>query len=644
MNRGNKISFGKISRNFAQKASVPKVVGSIETIKPENTQRIQIEALEEDVEHQQMKEIMGISTFGKKAKSFDVQEMIAQVTKTARTITKPVEVDAKLLEAREKADSNDSDDEDDFIGPPIPSALLPDATEPTIAEKPKEKTKSKSADNSDEDSDTEEDEFFIPCSHEVAMTHGHKAVAAMSVDPSGARLASGSVDYDVSFWDFAGMDSAMRSFRTLQPCENYPIRGLQYSGTGDLLLVVSGSSQAKVVDRDGFERLETVKGDMYLSDQARTKGHTASLLSGTWSPTAREDFLTTSADGTARIWTMYDAGKQHRTLVKCRASNGLRAAANACTYSRCGRVIALGCEDGSLQLWDVRKSTVAPSMLLRKAHSGTAEITSVNYSHVGNQLITRCSDDTMKLWDLRNFKQSVQEKTGLFSRYDTTDAIFSPNDKLIVTCTSMEKGESCGKILFYDKDTFDLRHEIEVPNAHVIKVVWHPKLNQIFAATGNGLVKGYYDDKRSLRGATLCAVKTQRRTQHAEIISSQQVITPHALPLFRQERRKTSRKQMEKDRLDPVKSKRPDLPITSGQGGRVASSGSTLSSYVIRNLGLSKRVDDDQDPREAILKYAKEAEENPFWITPAYAKTQPKSSSTTDEKEGEPSSKKSKDE
>lgn len=80
---------------------------------------------------------------------------------------------------------------------------------------------------------------------------------------------------------------------------------------------------------------------------------------------------------------------------------------------------------------------------------------------------------------------------------------------------------------------------------------------------------------------------------------------------------------MEKDRLDPVKSKRPDLPITSGQGGRVASSGGTLSSYVIRNLGLSKRVDDDQDPREAILKYAKEAAENPYWITPAYAKTQP---------------------
>lgn len=80
-------------------------------------------------------------------------------------------------------------------------------------------------------------------------------------------------------------------------------------------------------------------------------------------------------------------------------------------------------------------------------------------------------------------------------------------------------------------------------------------------------------------------------------------------------------------------------------GGRVASSGGTLSSYVIRNLGLSKRVEDDQDPREAILKYAKEAEENPYWIAPAYAKTQPKvllASTSQDDSDGEPENKKSK--
>ena len=41
--------------------------------------------------------------------------------------------------------------------------------------------------------------------------------------------------------------------------------------TGDMILVVAGNSQAKVIDRDGFEVLECVKGDQYLADKAKTK-------------------------------------------------------------------------------------------------------------------------------------------------------------------------------------------------------------------------------------------------------------------------------------------------------------------------------------------------------------------------------------
>lgn len=451
----------------------------------------------------------------------------------------------------------------------------------------------------------------------------------------------GSVDYDVSFWDFAGMDSAMRSFRTLQPCDNHPIRSLQYSSTGDLLLVISGAAQAKVLDRDGFEQMETVKGDMYITDQARTKGHTAGLMSGTWNPTSREEFLTTSADGTARVWSLNNI-KTHINIIKFRAQNGLKTSPTACAYSRDGRVLACGCSDGSIQLWDLRKSVVAPTGLIRSAHQPT-EISSVNYSHMGYLLASRSCDDTLKLWDTRNLKQNVHAVSDLYSRYDTTDAIFSPNDRLVVTGTSVKKDKSFGHLLFYDTTTLELKRSLEVTNSHVIKVLWHPKLNQIFTGVGNGIIKCYYDQKRSMRGVTLCTTKLHRRVKHAEVVSTQQVITPHALPLFRQERRKTSRKQMEKDRLDPVKSRRPDLPITSGQGGRLASSGGTLSSYVIRNLGLSKRVDDDQDPREAILKYAKEAAENPYWIAPAYAKTQPKTI-LEGVHEGEPSNKKAKTE
>ncbi|MEQ2215839.1 WD repeat-containing protein 70, partial [Xenoophorus captivus] len=95
-------------------------------------------------------------------------------------------------------------------------------------------------------------------------------VSALGLDPSGARLVTGGYDYDVRFWDFAGMDQALLAFRSLQPCEWY-IKSLQYSITGDVLLVVSGNAQAKVLDRDGFNVMECVKGDQYIVDMANTK-------------------------------------------------------------------------------------------------------------------------------------------------------------------------------------------------------------------------------------------------------------------------------------------------------------------------------------------------------------------------------------
>ena len=45
---------------------------------------------------------------------------------------------------------------------------------------------------------------------------------------------------------------------------------LQYSSTGENVLVVAANAQAKVYDRDGHEVLECVKGDQYLNDMFNT--------------------------------------------------------------------------------------------------------------------------------------------------------------------------------------------------------------------------------------------------------------------------------------------------------------------------------------------------------------------------------------
>ncbi len=487
-----------------------------------------------------------------------------------------------------------------------------------------------SSDESDEES---ADEINFPVTNNVDFRHGSKAVTALAIDPTGTRFVSGSLDYEVCFWDFIGMNSSLQSFRSLYPCGNCPIKALAYSSTGDAVLIVSGMAQAKVLDRDGHEKLETVKGDQYISDMARTKGHTSPLTCGCWHPRVREQFLTSSEDSTLRLWNVACA-TSHQSIIKCKTKNGLKTTPTTCSFNRDGTLIACVCQDGSFQLWDTRRMFVSPSKMIREAHQNGTDTSCVAFSYSGNLMCTRGGDDTLKLWDVRMFKNAVKTAGNLFSRYSSTDCMFAPRDDVIITGVSLSKGETTGKLLFFDANTFEIVKELPVTDSHVIKTQWHPRLQQIFVGCGNGLVKVYYGEE-SAKGAKLCATKRPNRAKHLEVAASQQIITPHALPLFRQDRPKSIRKQMEKERLDPVKSRRPDLPIKSGQGGRVAATGSTLSSYVIRNLGLSKRVEDDQDPREAILKYAKEAAENPYWISPAYAKTQPKTIFSTEESSGD---------
>lgn len=592
-----------------------------------------------EVETREMAQMMGFSGFGKKARTFDLEAMFEQTRRTAIERTQKIK-DEQLTKA---GSSSDSDSDDEVIGP-LPPDQSKDAADKSTSNIPESGPNAQEVDesSSEEDNNDPSAEMRIPTSHEITLEHGSKTVMALALDPSGARLITGSVDFEIRFWDFAGMDSSLRSFRTLTPCESHAMRNLQYSITGDSILVISGNCQAKILDRDGFEKMECIKGDQYITDMANTKGHIAMLNSGCWHPKEKEEFMTCSNDGTLRLWKVDDP-KKHKNVIKPRAQGGLRAIPIGCCYSRDGQLVAAGCNDGSIQMWDHRKNFVNTAQLLRTAHTKGTDTSSVTFSHQGSLFATRGGDDTMKLWDMRSFKSPVFEKKDICNRFQMTDCLFSLDDRVLVTGTSTTKTDTFGKLVIVEAATFKTVSAINVTNSSVVRCLWHPKLNQIITGCGNGVAKVFYSPEFSHRGAKLCVVKSRRKVAHVEMTSQQQIITPHALPLFREERARSTKKRMEKDRKDPLKSRRPELPVTGpGQGGRIAAAGSTLSSHIIRNLGLKKRVDDDQDPREAILKFAQDAADNPYWISPAYSTTQPKPIFQKVEEDGESAAKKQK--
>ena len=101
------------------------------------------------------------------------------------------------------------------------------------------------------------------------------------------------------------------------------------------------------------------------------------------------------------------------------------------------------------------------------------------------------------------------------------------------------------------------------------------------------------------------------------------ILTPDALPMFKDDDRllgKTGKRKRERERHDPKLTQKPMPPVTGpGRGGRV---GASATQHVVQNL--VKDSTRDQDPREALLKYADKGDGSSIKWTGAWAKTQPK--------------------
>jgi hypothetical protein len=105
-----------------------------------------------------------------------------------------------------------------------------------------------------------------------------------------------------------------------------------------------------------------------------------------------------------------------------------------------------------------------------------------------------------------------------------------------------------------------------------------------------------YSPETSLNGAKLLLNKGPPRKVTVEdmsdAVTAPHIITPHALPMFRDiDLGRGTKRKREKDRLDPRKSRRPELPVTGpGKGGRV---GASATQHVVQNLVRDTTRDED---------------------------------------------------
>uniref|UniRef100_A0A914BW91 Gastrulation defective protein 1 n=1 Tax=Acrobeloides nanus TaxID=290746 RepID=A0A914BW91_9BILA len=573
----------------------------------------------------------------KKARQFDLSSMFAETVQTARNRT---ELSQSTKETDHEEEARDrlrniyipsggsSQDDNDEIGPPVPSGLntqteenededffppLPPGFVPdtTVIADANEASQLKSATKPDDDDDEYEEPItvtnLIPAACEVVIKHSNKPITAICFDHQGSKFAVGGYNYAVQLFEFQKMDMSMKPFREIYPCESHIINSLAFSTNGENLLVASGNAQLKLLDRNGQQWCETVRGDQYLVDLANTKGHTSAVNCCQWHPLNKKEFLSCADDGTLRIWSLDDYKEitkcinTQQKVIKTRNAGGKRAIPTACCYSNDGRLIGVGCDDGSIHIWKHGKIYVNTTYLNRTAHSGP--ITCLAFSPDGEKILSRSLDDTMKLFELKNFKQPLQTATDLPNLFPQTDCGFSPHGEFIFTGTSTKSkaGES-GSLLFFNSDNFDLLYRIN------------------------------FDSSVSCWPV--------RRARESEVIKEDLILSPLTLDMFQARGEEDEEKEVTEWRLKRYlrmlsNNKRPqfrkpaEMPMSGpSMGGRIAASGGTLHSYIAKEIGVQTnkalQPQQDEDVRTAILKHADAAEKDPQFITKAYRKTQPK--------------------
>ncbi|OQS06876.1 hypothetical protein THRCLA_01091, partial [Thraustotheca clavata] len=522
------------------------------------------------------------------------------------------------------------------------------SSEEEIAPEPSKSPKSKPTSSlyddgpeSDSDEDDEQDDvvmrYNIPITNEVVLNAHTKSISCIAVDAPGGRVATGSMDYHLKLWDFAGMARQVRPFRDTEVEEGHPLISLSYSPTGDKLLAVTGSSQPKVVSREGVPELQFVKGDMYINDMAHTKGHTHTCTGGQWHPLLKDTMITSSLDGTVRVWklngkTSFD-NLLNDAVIKCKSRQGKRTEVTACAYNIDGGLITGATTDGLIYGFDLRRSHQTASLKVDAHTAGSPDlsITSIRFSPDGKLFATRSSnDECIKLWDSRKPSSPIKTWNGIENIYSMANVAFNGVGSSLVAGTGVRTGSGQqGKVHFFDvytPSTSPLRSIDMAENESAVAVTWHPKINQVFVGGTHNGVRVFYDPKMSTKGVLLSATKklpvVASGYARVEGCTEGNVINPHALPMYRESTSKPTKRKYAKVRMDPIASKKPEMPLTGvGVGGRTG--GGTLTQFFMQDHIKSQSIR-SEDPREAILKYAKVAESEPQFLGSAYAASQPR--------------------
>uniref|UniRef100_A0A0N5BHV9 WD_REPEATS_REGION domain-containing protein n=1 Tax=Strongyloides papillosus TaxID=174720 RepID=A0A0N5BHV9_STREA len=474
----------------------------------------------------------------------------------------------------------------------------------------------------------------VPLSLEANIKNGSYSITTIAFDNHGTRFITGDLNCEVKIYDFTKMDSHLKSERSINPCERHIINNISTSNNGEYTLICSTNPIIYIIDRNGSIFGETARGDMYLVDIKQTKAHTTTVNYCCWNPLVKDEFLTCSADGTLRIWSMEDwkelskCVNKQRHVIKIKTASNVKLIPNVCAYSNNAKFIGAGCEDGSLFIWKNGKVFVTPTYSNKSAHSDC--ITALQFSPDNTKLITRSKDGTLKMWTINKLAKPEGVVEDLPNDQQFIDCGFSPHGNYIYTiCSESKKGKG-GSLKIFDT-SLNLLVTKDLPK-NPTRIQWHPKINQILVGFTDGSLTVFYDIDVSIKGVLESLTRKAKKPNKDAVVQSEVILAPLTLDYFQPRNEDDEEKELTEWRIKKALKlgtniKKPTFITATYDPQSVSNkSGGTLHSYLARNMGMdrNKELRQNDDIRGSILKHAEAAAKNPIFTGPAYSKTQPK--------------------
>ena len=168
-------------------------------------------------------------------------------------------------------------------------------------------------------------------------------------------------------------------------------------------------------------------------------------------------------------------------------TRGHRGEVLTLAYSADGKLLATGCEDGTIRLWDLDTGDLVRALV---GHGGP--VLSIAWSPDSGRLISGSKDNTIRLWDAVSGRQ-LQVFRGSGDVVRTATVGWSPNGQYVAA------GRWGNTIHVWDASSGELVQAIHEHTDEVQRVAWSPDSKTLAAASHDRTVRFWDAETGSLR-------------------------------------------------------------------------------------------------------------------------------------------------